>query len=109
MVELRSTALLDGKGEELEVAFSGRDDSEEAGVGGESEVADTDAVKDGIEVGLDERDFVSSDGCGKGGNGNPAEFAGFPFDGAFEQNTSVISRPLDGAETEAETGYALGH
>jgi len=70
--------------EEVEVAFAGEDDGDVFSVGRDGEVAGDAAVKDGIEVGLRDGNFVAGGGSGERRDGNPAKFGGFAFRSAFE-------------------------
>lgn len=70
--------------EEVEVAFAWEDDGEESAVGRDGEVAGDATMKDGIEVGLRDRNFVAGGGSGERRDRDPAKFGGFAFRSAFE-------------------------
>ena len=97
-----------GKGEDLEVAFAGEDDREEAAVGGDIELADGDAVEEWLRRGREDRDVFEVLLCSENGNIDPDEIAGFSFDGALEHDAVFVGGPVKNTEAYAQADEIIG-
>src|SRR6266850_4370020 len=95
------TENLARKWEDKEAALAGDDDGEEASVGGDCEVAEGEAVKDGGGDGLRDGDVLAGRVGAERRKVDPHQVAGFFLDGALEENARFVGWPAEDAETDA--------
>ena len=65
-------------------------------------------MEEWLRGGLKDGDVSARFLCGEFGNDDPDEVAGFSFDGALEQDAIFVGRPMEDAETDAETDEVIG-
>src|SRR6266481_237379 len=96
------------KWEDKEAALTGDDDGEEAAVGGNGEIAEGEAVKDGGRDGLRDGDVLAGRVGAERREVNPDEGAGFFFDGELEEDARFIGGPAEDAEADAKAREKMG-